>query len=99
MAPEQNPIELLLKVHGGLAKLVAPATPETLRDTKPRQGQLLVGMPPVVKLTMCAALFCLLGFLLTVPRPKSDGNPSISSTPTPVPGLSPAQPTETGGKR
>lgn len=81
-------VELVLKVHAGLSALVAPATPETLRATQPPPGRqrLLGGMPLIVKGTICAALVCLLGFLLTVPKPRSHSAAGATSpTPSPTP--------------
>jgi hypothetical protein len=90
-AERQKVIELVLKVHAGLAKLVSPATPETLRATQPPPGRqrLLGGMPLIVKGTIYAALVCLLGFLVTVPKPPP--RHETSSTPTPSPSPSAAQ--------
>jgi len=84
-------VELVLKVHAGLSTLVAPATPETLRATQPPPGRqrLLGGLPLIVKGTICAALLCLLGFLLTVPKPDAVP-PSGGASPTPSPTASAA---------
>jgi hypothetical protein len=88
-------VELVLKVHAGLSTLVAPATPETLRATQPPPGRqrLLGGMPLIVKGTICAALVCLLGFLVTVPKPSLQSAHARASShmrsPTPSPSASP----------
>jgi hypothetical protein len=72
-----NPMELLLNVHAGLAALIAPATPETLRATQPPPGKgWFGGIPGVVRLAMGAAVVCLVGFLMTVPP-----SPQISNAP------------------
>ena len=84
-------VELVLKVHAGLSRLVAPATPETLRATQPPPGRqrLLGGMPLIIKGTICAALVCLLGFLLTVPKPPPRPASGVRSpTPSPTPAQS-----------
>ena len=83
-------VELVLKVHAGLSALVAPATPETLRATQPPPGRqrLLGGMPLIVKGTICAALICLLGFLLTVKKPHPHPTGATSPTPSPTPSQS-----------
>lgn len=109
MADGEDAIELVLRVHAGLTKLVAPATPETLRATQPPPGRqrLLGGMPLIVKGTIYAALVCLLGFLVTVPKPPN----TVNSLPTPSPAAaskktmspasspSPAQPTPSALER
>jgi hypothetical protein len=85
-----NPMELLLKVHADLAALIAPATPETLRATQPPPGKgWLGGIPGVVRLSMIAAVVCLIGFLITVPpSPKASDaaetkKEETAATPTP----------------
>ena len=81
---QQNVVQLLLKVHAGLAKLVAPATPETLRATQPPPGnqRLFGGMPRIIKATIIAALVSLIGFLSTVPKPKETN--AAASSPSPA---------------
>jgi ABC-type uncharacterized transport system involved in gliding motility auxiliary subunit len=79
-------VELLLRVHAGLTRLVAPATPETLRATQPPPGsqRLLGGMPLIIKGTILAASICLLGFLATVAKTTADEK-NASPTPSPSP--------------
>ena len=102
MAGEQNVVELLLKVHAGLTKLVAPATPETLRATQPPPGRqrLLGGMPLIIKGTIIAALISLIGFLYTVPKPPENktvdqATPAAAAKPPGKPTPAPAPPAVT----
>lgn len=59
--------QLVLKVHGALSKLVAPATALTLRATEPPPGNKSVfsRMPRVVKLAAFAALLSAIGFVVS----------------------------------
>lgn len=99
MAEEQGLVDLLLRVHAGLTRLVAPATPETLRATQPPPGpqRLLGGMPLIIKGTILAAIICLLGFLASVAKTTADEkklteasapsspSPTASASSTPAP--------------
>jgi hypothetical protein len=87
MAEGQDMVELLLRVHAGLTRLVAPATPETLRATQPPPGRqhLLGGMPLIIKGTILAASICLLGFLATVAKTTADEKKLTDTSPTHLP--------------
>jgi hypothetical protein len=86
MAEGQDMVELLLRVHAGLTRLVAPATPETLRATQPPPGsqRLLGGMPLIIKGTILAASICLLGFLATVAKTTADEKKLTDPSPSPT---------------
>src|SRR2546421_199384 len=76
---EPSPLELLLRVHGGLSRLIAPATPVTLVATKAPASRLarmmpFSTMPGVVRFSVWWSLVSLVGFLISVPpiQPTSD---------------------------
>jgi hypothetical protein len=65
--PSESGTALVLKVHGALSKLVAPATALTLRATEPPQGKHSVfsRMPRIVKLAALAAGLSAIGFVVS----------------------------------
>lgn len=65
--PSESGTALVLKVHGALSKLVAPATALTLRATEPPQGKHSVfsRMPRIVKLAAGAAGLSAIGFVVS----------------------------------
>src|SRR5207248_2849981 len=62
------PTDLIIKVHSGLSKVVAPATALSLQTSEPPPGRhrFLGGMPLIVKLASLMALLFAIGFVVTV---------------------------------
>jgi hypothetical protein len=70
-------IGLLLNVHGALSTLISPATVRSLRATKgERRGWLAryMEVPAIVQTAIIMAFICMIGFILTLPKP--DQTPS-----------------------
>jgi hypothetical protein len=97
--PSMLPNELLLKVHGALSSLVAPATALTLQGSEPPSDKhhFLGGLPVLVKIASWVALGCAAGFVLTsipsVREKVQETVQSASATPTPTASPRPHSPT------
>ena len=65
--PSLSAEELILKVHEGLSRIVAPATALSLHTTEPPSGKrgLLGGMPVVVRWAAVIALISAVGFVIS----------------------------------
>jgi hypothetical protein len=92
--PSLSPTELILKVHGALSQIVAPATALSLQVSEPPPGphQFLGGMPRLVKYAAWAAVISAIGFVITsIPVAKEKlETMAAKSSPTPSPGKQPA---------
>jgi hypothetical protein len=97
-ATSVSPTELILKIHGALSQIVAPATAQSLQVSEPPPGRhrFLGGMPMLVKAAAWIAVICALGFVLTsIPAAKdkfqtitgSSPSPTLTPTPTPTQGV------------
>jgi hypothetical protein len=66
-APKLSGTQLVLKVHGALSRIVAPATALTLHATEPAPGKngVFARMPKIVKWAAGAAIASALGFVLS----------------------------------
>jgi hypothetical protein len=92
--PPASPNELLLKVHGALSSLIAPATALTLQVSEPPSGKhrFLGGLPVLVKIASWVALGCAFGFVITsIPAAREKAKKVIESV-APAPGPSGATP-------
>ncbi len=86
--PSISPTELILKIHGALSQIVAPATALSLQVSEPPPGRhrFLGGMPILVKAAAWIAIVCALGFVATsIPTAKEKLLEKTSSLPTPTP--------------
>jgi len=85
-----SPTELILKVHGALSQIVAPATAQSLQVSEPPPGKhrFLGGMPLLVKAAAWIAIICALGFVMTsIPAAKDKFEQiTAKASPTPTPG-------------
>jgi hypothetical protein len=77
----ETPLELLLGVHGALSVLVSPATAHSLRATRRDRGWTMrhFHMPILTFLAILAALICMIGFFLTLPRPNQPPPAALST--------------------
>ena len=83
-----SPTELVLKIHGALSQVVAPATAQSLQVSEPPPGRhrFLGGMPLLVKIAAWVAIVSALGFVMTsIPVAKQKLNIATQSSPTPTP--------------
>lgn len=104
-------LDLLLRVHQGLSKVVAPATALSLQASEPQgRRRFLGGTPPIVKLAAVFATVSALTFVFSAPKippsttPPATGaekvktsapSPKSSATPTPAETPQPRTPEET----
>jgi hypothetical protein len=89
------PTQLVLKIHGALSQVVAPATAQSLQVSEPPPGRhrFLGGMPLLVKIAAWIAILSAIGFVMTsIPAAKQKldiAAAKISPTPTPTPSPTP----------
>jgi hypothetical protein len=92
--PSMFPSELLLKVHGALSRVVAPATALTLQVSEPPPGKhrFLGGLPVLVKLASWVALGCAVGFVGTSIPSATEKVKEAAQSATPTPSPTPRSP-------
>lgn len=78
-------IDLLIKMHQGLSKVVAPATALSLQmsEPPPNRHRFLGGTPPIVKLAALVATVSAVAFVLSAAEIARHATTSATVSPTP----------------
>jgi hypothetical protein len=83
---EEATVALLLEVHSQLSGVIAPASARSLRATHSERTNWLsrrMDVPSIVQAAIILAIVCLVGFILTLPKPSSSSTEPISTVDTP----------------